>query len=357
MSLLALGIEDFRCIEAAGLELDPGCNLISGPNASGKTSLLEAIYVLGRGRSFRTAQTETLIRQGRPTFMVTGRQATAGRERALGMRFGRTGFEVRAGGRPVSGLAELATLFPVQAIDPEVHRLIEGGPAERRRFLDWGVFHVEPSFVEHWRRFQRALRQRNAALKTRQPESAIRAWEPELVEAGEIVQSFRVRYMSAVEPHIRAVSQRLLGAPLEISLHRGWAAERTLAEALTASRPRDHERGLTHVGPHRADVAVRYADQSARDRISRGQQKLAAAAMLLGQLRADAELGSSVAALLVDDPAAELDSGNLQRLLTEVIGLPSQLFLTVLDACNPALAGLSCGARFHVEHGKVTRLL
>jgi DNA replication and repair protein RecF len=357
MSLLALGIEDFRCIEAAELELDARCNLVSGPNASGKTSLLEAIYVLGRGRSFRTAQTETLIRQGRPTFMVTGRQLAAGRERAVGMRFSRTGFEVRAGGRPVSGLAELATLFPVQAIDPEVHRLIEGGPAERRRFLDWGVFHVEPTFVEHWRRFQRALRQRNAALKAGQPATAIRAWEPELVEAGETVQGFRVRYMSAVEPHIRAVSERLLGSPLELSLHRGWAAERTLAEALAASWPRDVERGLTHVGPHRADVAVRYGDQSARDRISRGQQKLAAASLLLGQLRADAELGSSVAALLVDDPAAELDSVNLERLLTEIVGLPSQLFLTVLDASNSALAGLSAGARFHVEHGKVTRLL
>lgn len=357
MSLLALGIEDFRCIEAAELELDARCNLVSGPNASGKTSLLEAIYVLGRGRSFRTAQTETLVRQGRPTFMVTGRQLAAGRERALGMRFGRSGFEVRAAGRPVNGLAELATLFPVQAIDPEVHRLIEGGPAERRRFLDWGVFHVEPTFVEHWRRFQRALRQRNAALKAGQPESAIRAWEPELIESGDAVQSFRVRYMSAVEPHIRAVSQRLLGAPLELALHRGWAAERTLAEALSASWSRDLERGLTHVGPHRADVAVRYGDQSARDRISRGQQKLAAAALLLGQLRADAELGSSVAALLVDDPAAELDSVNLERLLTEIVALPSQLFLTVLDASNPALAGLTPGARFHVEHGKVRRLL
>jgi DNA replication and repair protein RecF len=273
------------------------------------------------------------------------------------MRFGRTGFEVRAAGRPVSGLAELATLFPVQAIDPEVHRLIEGGPAERRRFLDWGVFHVEPNFVDHWRRFQRALRQRNAALKAGQPASAIHAWEPELIEAGEAVQEFRIRYMAAVEPHIRAVSARLLGAPLELSLHRGWSMERTLAESIAASWPRDVERGLTHVGPHRADIAVRYAEQSARDRISRGQQKLAAAALLLGQLRADAELGSSVAALLVDDPAAELDSRNLELLITEILALPSQLILTVLDARNPAFDGLPGGARFHVEHGKVTRLL
>jgi DNA replication and repair protein RecF len=114
---------------------------------------------------------------------------------------------------------------------------------------------------------------------------------------------------------------------------------------------------MTHVGPHRADVTVRYADQAARDRISRGQQKLAAASLLLGQLKADAELGSSVAALLVDDPAAELDSGNLERLLMEIVALPSQLFLTVLDPRNAALESLPSGARFHVEHGKVVRLI
>jgi DNA replication and repair protein RecF len=168
MSLDALVIEDFRCVARAELELDSRCNLISGANASGKTSLLEAIFVLGRGRSFRTARTEILIRNGAEAFTLAGKVAGAGRIRPLGMRLGRDGMEARVSGRPVSGLAELATVLPAQAIDPEVHRLVEGGPQERRRFVDWGVFHVEPSFVDHWRRYQRALRQRNAALRTHQ---------------------------------------------------------------------------------------------------------------------------------------------------------------------------------------------
>ena len=96
------------------------------------------------------------------------------------MRFGRTGIEARFAGRPVGSLAELATVLPVQVIDPEVHRLVEGGPQERRRYLDWGVFHVEPNFLEHWRRYQRALRQRNAALRpgSRRPSvrPGIRNW-------------------------------------------------------------------------------------------------------------------------------------------------------------------------------------
>jgi DNA replication and repair protein RecF len=358
MSLDSLGIEDFRCIQKAELSLHGRCNLISGENASGKTSLLEAIFVLGRGRSFRTAKAETLIRTGTAAFQLTGQVRADGvAGRPLGLRFSRDGIEARYGGRAVSGLAELATILPVQAIDPEVHRLIEGGPQERRRFLDWGVFHVEPTFVEHWRRYQRALRQRNAALRSGAAPALVRAWDPELIEAGELVAASRARYVEALRPHVAETAVRLLGGALEISLMQGWSAERNLQESIEASWVRDRERGLTHSGPHRADVGVRFAGSPARDRISRGQQKLAASALLLGQLRFDAELGSGVAALLVDDPAAELDAGNLERLLREVVSLPGQLFVTALDPANPTLAGLPEGHRFHVEHGKVTRLI
>jgi DNA replication and repair protein RecF len=357
MSLDRLGIEDFRCIQHAELALHERSNVISGANASGKTSLLEALFVLGRGRSFRTARTETLIRTGTVALQLTGRLRRDGSSRPLGLRFSKDGIEARFAGRPVAGLAELATLLPAQAIDPEVHRLIEGGPQERRRFLDWGVFHVEPTFVDHWRRYQRALRQRNAALRAGQGVQAVRAWDPELIESGLQVAASRSRYLESLAPAVATTAQRLLGEPLELALLQGWAADRALAEALEASWPRDVERGLTHSGPHRADLSVRFAGAPARDRVSRGQQKLAASALLLGQLRCDAEQGSSVAALLVDDPAAELDAGNLERLLSEVVDLPAQLFVTALDPKNPALSRLPEGHRFHVEHGAVTRLI
>jgi DNA replication and repair protein RecF len=357
MSLDALVIEDFRCVVRAELELDSRCNLISGANASGKTSLLEAMFVLGRGRSFRTARTEILVRNGTDAFTLAGKVSGAGRVRPLGMRVGRDGIEARVSGRPVNGLAELATVLPVQAIDPEVHRLVEGGPQERRRFVDWGVFHVEPSFVDHWRRYQRALRQRNAALRTHQPPSVVHAWDPELIEAGQLVADYRRRYMEQLVPHVAEVGTRLLGEPVEIALNQGWSADRTLDEVTKLAWARDFERGVTHSGPHRADLSVRFGGAAARDRVSRGQQKLAAASLLLGQLCCDAEQGSDVAALLVDDPAAELDSSNLERLLGEVVSLPAQLFVTALDPQNPSLKYLPAGRRFHVEHGAVTRLL
>ncbi len=357
MSLRRLDVRDFRCIATADLEFDSRCNLISGANASGKTSLLEAIFFLGRGRSFRTARNETLIRKDSHELLLTGRFDAGGSVRPVGVRYSREGFEARAAGNRIGSLAELATILPVQAIDPEVHRLVEEGPQERRRYLDWGVFHVEPRFVDQWRRYQRALKQRNAALRAASPEEVVRAWDPELLESGQALAVSRREYFKHLQPHVAAIGERLLGLTIELSLSDGWAAGTDLRDAIDHSWARDRERGTTHAGPHRADLSIRVGGDLARDRVSRGQQKLTASALLLGQLRCDEDLGSPTAALLVDDPAAELDEANLDRLISVILELPGQLFVTALEPGAAAFQRLPAARRFHVEHGKITPLL
>jgi DNA replication and repair protein RecF len=357
MGLCRLGVQDFRCIANAELTVDGRCNLISGENASGKTSLLEAIFFLGRGRSFRTTRYDELCRKGAAGLTVTGRLERGEASYPLGVSCDRSGISARYASRNVSGLAELATLLPVQAIDPDVHQIVEGGPQERRRFLDWGVFHVEPGFVDDWRRYQRALRQRNAALRQGLDARLVRAWDAEFIEAGNRVAERRAAYLAVLRPYVQRAGERLLGSSLELALHRGWKERKGLEEALDASWMRDLERRSTQVGPHRADLAIGLDGEPARGRVSRGQQKLVASAMLLGQLRCDADSGSPLAALLVDDPAAELDSTNLARLLDEVVQLPAQLFVTALDPTHRALRSLPTGARFHVEHGEISALV
>jgi DNA replication and repair protein RecF len=357
MGLCRLGVQDFRCIAKAELIVDRRCNLISGANASGKTSLLEAVFFLGRGRSFRTTRYDSLFRKDTAGLTVTGQLVKGEASHPLGVSCDRSGISARYASRDVSGLAELATLLPVQAIDPDVHQIVEGGPQDRRRFLDWGVFHVEPKFVDDWRRYQRALRQRNAALRQGLERRLVRAWDPEFIEAGNRIAERRAGYLDMLRPFVRQTGKRLLGSSVELALHRGWKEGMHLGEALEASWVRDVDRGSTQVGPHRADLTIGLQGEPARGRVSRGQQKLVAAAMLLGQLRCDADNGSPLAVLLVDDPAAELDSGNLDRLLTEIVELPAQLFVTALDASHPALRSLPIGARFHVEHGAVSALV
>ncbi len=357
MSLARLNIENFRCISQASLEFDPKCNLITGANASGKTSLLEALFFLGRGRSFRTTRKDGLIKQGQGAFTLQGDVVSAGRASPIGMRVSRERIEARFAGAAIHSLAELASLLPVQAIDPEVHRLVEDGPRERRRYLDWGVFHVEHRFVDQWRRYQKALKQRNAALRTARPTSEIRAWEMEFAEAGERVSESRQRYFEKLQSSVAEVAKRLLGLDLELELRKGWASDRDLAGALRDSEERDKALGATQVGPHRADLNLRVSGGAARERVSRGQQKLLAASLLLGQLSCNANLGSGMPALLVDDPAAELDEANFECLLEEILQVPSQLFITALDKKSAALRRLTAKAMFHVEHGAVVALV
>jgi DNA replication and repair protein RecF len=354
MTLRRVQVTDFRCLHRADVDLDPDFTLISGPNASGKTSLLEAVYVLGRGRSFRTRRLEPLIRSGAELMRVVGEAELPERRLTLGVESSREGLRARVGGERVASLAELAGVLPVQIIDPEIHRLIEEGPNRRRRFLDWGVFHVEHTFVEHWRCYQQALRQRNAALKARQGRMAVTPWDVELGRYGELITEARRRYVEQLAPLAASVATRLLEVELTLKFRPGWATEGDLRTALEGSLAKDQELGATQVGPHRADLAIRLQGASVRDRVSRGQQKLLAAVLLLAQIKLFPRDAGAQPTLLLDDPAAELDSAHLQALLEEVRSQPLQLVVTTLQA-TPAELGVfgRPGKRFEIVGGEV----
>ena len=311
MTLRRVQVTDFRCLHQANLELDPHFTLISGPNASGKTSLLEAIYVLGRGRSFRTRRLDHLIRTGTRAHDHLRRGGAVGPARGLGVEGSKEGLRAKLGGERVASLAELAAALPVQIIDPEIHRLIEEGPGRRRRLLDWGVFHVEPGFVGHWQKYQQVLRQRNAALRSGLPAPVVSAWDGDLVRYGELITEARVRYVASLTPIAQAAASDLLNLELTLSYRTGWARELTLREALGRSWRQDQESLATQVGPQRAELVIRVGALAAKDRISRGQQKLLAAVLLLSQMRLLPQDVGARPTLLLDDPAAELDAQRL----------------------------------------------
>ncbi|HSN73170.1 MAG TPA: DNA replication/repair protein RecF [Steroidobacteraceae bacterium] len=355
MTLARLEITNFRCLARAELEIDPRLTVIAGPNASGKTSLLEAIFFLSCGRSFRTHNVAPLVRTGESDAYVLGRVDLDGRRVLLAVRGGRTGLETRISGEPVRGFAEHARLLPVQTIDPEIHKVLEEGPARRRRYLDWGVFHVEHHYVGVWRRYQRALKQRNAALKQGAARPAMQVWEHELIEAAQALVASRQRYLETLNPIAKSLVSDLLGLELELGHRPGWPQERTFAEALDEARLRDAQSGTTSVGPHRGDVSVRIGGFAAKDRVSRGQQKLLAAALVLAQVEHRAQFGGERPTLLIDDPAAELDAAHLGTFLRRVAASPAQLIVTALDAT--AVGALEPARMFHVEQGKLQQVV
>ena len=352
MTLRRVQVTDFRCLHQANLELDPHFTLISGPNASGKTSLLEAIYVLGRGRSFRTRRLDHLIRTGAERMIIFGEAEVSDRRVALGVEGSKEGVRAKLGGERVASLAELAAALPVQIIDPEIHRLIEEGPGRRRRLLDWGVFHVEPGFVGHWQKYQQVLRQRNAALRSGGSAPVVSAWDGDLVRYGELITEARARYVALLTPIAQAAASDLLNLELSLSYRTGWARELTLREALGRSWRQDQETLATQVGPQRAELVIRVGGLPAKDRISRGQQKLLAAVLLLSQMRLLPQESAARPTLLLDDPAAELDAQRLGGLIRAVQAQPLQVVVTTLHEELAEFADFgNPGRHYRIEQG------
>lgn len=349
MSLAELTVDNLRCLHRASLSLHPRHNLICGANASGKTSLLEAIFMLGRGRSFRTRNSERLIRHGHERLVVFGK-TEGGSPHLVGVQVSRAeGTIAKLDGEYVPTLAELSRAFAVQVIEPGVHRLIEEGAHRRRRWLDWAAFHVEPAFMDDWSRYSRVLKQRNAALRTQAEQAS--AWDAELVRLGEKLSDVRLSVIERLQPYWVEAVAALLDAPITLSYARGWNRELSLALALDTSRDRDRARGQTHTGPHRADIVLRIDGQPARDRLSRGQQKLAAIAMTLAQLHLLRDTTNPPLTLLLDDPAAELDPDRLTRFAAQVAKLDCQLIVTALGTHSQPFG--SPDREFHVEQGVI----
>ncbi|MCI0749400.1 MAG: DNA replication/repair protein RecF [Nevskiales bacterium] len=344
--------ENFRLFERLEWKPHPRLNLILGPNASGKTSVLEAIYLLGRGRSFRGALNEAAGRLG-PQWRIRGEIARH-RDSAPGSvihtAWSGQGLEVRVDQAPVV-THELVRRFPVQILEPDSHRLIEEAPANRRRYLDWGVFHVEHQFFHAWRRYQRALRQRNQALRSARKKAEVEAWNVELATAGEEIQGLREAHLELLRDSLGREIHRLLNeTEWSLDLARGWPARRSLVEALAEHYPQDQRLGKTMTGPHKAELKLKLSGKTARHHVSRGQQKLLIAALLLAQARIIAEHAQAPPVLLVDDFCSELGPGYQQALMAALEDYPGQTFITAIES-SAALEKVQKSAVFHVEQG------
>ena len=345
-------VSNFRCVESADLTFEPGFNLIYGENASGKTSVLEALAYLGRGKSFRGASTTDLVRHGESEFVLFGEAEGSGGTRKIGVRNSRDGLEVRVDGRGEGGVGALAQALPLQMIDPEVHSLVAGGPELRRRFLDWVAFHVEHDYLQAWRRFRRSLKQRNAALKSRASAASMRSWNMEFVVVSERLDESRRRALDIARPTLEEYGETLLGTEIGFDYQRGWNREKDLLEVLDEGFDREVQAGTTQYGPHRADLKVSYDERQARKLVSRGQQKLLASAMVLAATETAQSALERPLLLRLCDPAAELDGNALGRLMAAVAGLGCQVIATSLEKRSLELP--ADAAVFHVEHGVLT---
>lgn len=355
MAVALLRGENLRLYRNLQIEPHRSLNLIVGDNAAGKTTLLEALFVTARGRSFRAQNLSELSGSAGSSWNSFMELKAESGTTKLGIGWTQSGLEMRLNEAKDTKLSEVVRAAPLQLIDPMAHRLFDDGPAYRRSFVDWGVFHVEHQFLGIWRRYQRALKQRNAALREGLGQKAVEAWNEELVVSGESLTRMRERHVLESQALFVGWSRRLLG-DLEVAAewHRGWPAQEKLQVTLERNLEQHQKLGTTVQGPHRAELKITLGDVKAKGRISRGQQKMLVAAMVLAQAELLIVQGVIPPILLLDDFASELAPEFQERLAAALIAYPGQKFVTAFEVPAAFVHGES--AMFHVEQGTVRPL-
>ncbi len=358
MHLTQLDIRQVRNLHDVKIKPGKQCNYIYGDNASGKTSVLEAIYLLSVARSFRTTHIKHVITHEQSSLQVFARLENQHFEQTtLGLERSSQKTRIRINAEDVKQVSALSALLPVQIINPDVHKLLEQGPKYRRQFIDWGVFHVEHNFLQAWQHYYRVLKQRNAALRKKQNKEAINLWNDQLIQHAKTITLSRENYLTEFIPIFNQYVDVLMGLSVDIEYQRGWNRGYSFTDSLELTFDKDSLRGFTSIGPHRADLDISYNDILVQNCFSRGQQKLLVCAMRLAQISHLKIKTGQQSILLVDDLAAELDIHHRHNLIQLLVDTEAQLFVTATEQNSFVLPAEIESKMFHVEHGNVKEVV
>lgn len=371
MKLDALQVNHFRNIENLSISPSPSLNLVYGENGSGKSSLLEAIHFLGFGRSFRSSKAKHIIKQGESAFTLHAKCSYEQNNgsRALGLQRSLDDSVICSiDGERSRKVSELVALVPVQVFTPQSIELVIGAPSLRRSFLDWGLFHVEQSYRNLNRNYQKVLRHRNALLKKIQKSGAtfgsnntasqneeIHYWTTQLGLLGKEIDIKRKGYWTRFLPEFeRLIGQFLPEFSLELSYYSGWDSTSELSQQLERKASSDIRFGFTSLGPHKADFRIKSDGKPASEILSRGQLRMLVAALQLAQAKhLYAEL-SEGGIFLLDDIGAELDETRRGLFVEELVSTNTQVFITAIEVSQFSLpASINNKKVFHVKHGHV----
>jgi DNA replication and repair protein RecF len=355
MSLLKLDIHAVRNIQQESITPSPAINFIVGKNASGKSSLIEAIFILGRAKSFRCSTIKSVINFTQNHLVVSALiLQTNGNHQHLGIQLDGKSIEIHISQKAKQKRSDLAYALPLQLIHPKSYELLDAGSQIRREFLDWGVFNDDENFLSAWRKFKKVLTQRNALLKTRRLEQ-INVWDKELVYYGTIVDSHRKQYLEKFKPvFIQIICKFLALDGIDMRLVSGWDPSKEYNQVLIEDQDKDLRYGFTHSGPHRGDFQLLLNNRLAKDFVSRGQLKLLVMSLKLAQVQLLANEQSQTGCILIDDFAAELDVFNRAKLLSYLSDMNCQVFITASEKNDFGdLSQIKNYKMFHVEHGNI----
>lgn len=338
MLLHRLILRNFRSYEEATFCFSSKINWIYGDNAQGKTNLLEAIYFLSTGRSFRTQQAEDLIYKGASFFYLEAHFSKDGIEQSLSVYFDGKIKRIIYNQTPIAYFSGLLGILPSVLYASEDIALIIGPPSERRRFLNLHLAQRDPIYIHHLSRFIKAVKQRNTLLKKRE-QTAIDPWEHALAESAAYLVKKRIEAADELKLQVHPLMQQLsLGketihldymSSLEHHLSSDWKT--SFLKQYQTMRPRELHIGTTLFGPHRDDVSFKINNQSARTFASEGQKRCLIAALKFAEWHCLHLLANEPPLLCIDDINAHLDEGRTEK-LKDLLRTCGQVFITDVQA-------------------------
>lgn len=339
MHLRSLYVQQFRNHSEAYLEFSPSLNVISGPNAQGKTSLLEAIHYLMIGRSFRPTQHQDLIKIGHDSLLLETLFCKHQVDQKLRIFADSKDRKISCNSTPLPTISNLLGVIQGVVMTPDDVNLIKGSPLLRRQFLDIQIAQVDPLYVHYLSRYARAMRQRNILLKQKKMAS-IEGWEHEMAHAAAYIVLRRQRSVEALQISCQEFYTYLTGEAecLTLEYRSGSSACRNEKEAkehhlklFGKNREREMIFGYTLSGPHKDDLGVSIGGRDARLFASEGQQRSCVTALHVGEWRHLKEASGETPLFMVDDVGISLDDRRRERLLNYLTTM-GQVFLTTTDA-------------------------
>lgn len=349
-------ISHFRNIESARLDFPKtGYCLISGSNGSGKTSILEAIHVLTRGKSFRASDPSQLIQHDQNSFALSA--VTWKGDERIGVQRDRQGKALVKVDGECAKFLDIALKIPIRMMSPiESYALVNGGPEQRRRFLDWGMFHVKHSYWSEIKKLHRILKQKNAAIKMRCSDAELTQWNIMLAEVSYSLDAMRAEYLEQLEKVFSQYREKLpLLKEVRLCYYPGWPRESTdLFTQLSTAMRQERQQGYCLIGPHRAELRFEGPHGLCKDQMSRGQQKILALALYLAQGEHLFEATGSHPLYMVDDFSSELDFIAQKLLIDALDPSDKQVIITSLTQSIPLSQKLDHNLKQYViENGRV----
>jgi DNA replication and repair protein RecF len=352
MILTDLKISFLRNIHSSHVSLNPGFNFIIGPNGSGKTSILEALYLLSCGHSFRSREISPIITNGQSTMTIFAKALN--HDTVSIQKSYSEPTQIKLNNQYCTSTSQLAYALPCQVFYSDIFQIIDAGPSVRRSVLDWGLFHVKHNYLPLWKEFKRVLKQRNTLLKTRAPYAHFIPWDNQLSSLADQLNILREDYFTQWQNAFTKVLKELTDIDCSIKYYKGWDRKNTgalLKEILADSFEQDNQRLYTQYGPHQADIIIESSKAKAKHILSRGQQKIILFALKLAQ----SELLQQDCLYLIDDFSAELDDLHQKKLLMYLNNSKGQYIITSthLHHLN-YLALLNDYRLFRIDNAQVT---